>query len=148
VADIIDLFIALPDQKGRRRCDELTLDEEGVQGDKFYGKNRERSVLITTRAAYVLAQKHGIALEAGDLGENILLDLDPAKLKEGSRITIGEVELEVSRRCPICEHLAIYDERLPRLVKEIRGVYLSVRRGGRIDRSSPMEIVCNRGTEE
>jgi MOSC domain-containing protein YiiM len=148
MAEIIRLFVAEADRKGRTECDELVFDSGGVLGDKFHGKNPDRSVLITGRPAYELAAEHGIELEEGDLGENILLDLDPRKLEEGCIVRIGEVELEMSRRCPICEHLAIYDERLPRLVKELRGVYLSVRKGGRIDRSSPVEIIDKRATGE
>ena len=148
MAEIIRLFIAEADRKGRTECDTLLFDSGGVLGDKFHGKKPDRSVLITGRPAYELAARHGIALEEGDLGENILLDLDPRELEEGCIVRIGEVELEMSRRCPICEHLAIYDERLPRLVKELRGVYLSVRKGGRIDRSSPVEIIHKRGTGE
>jgi len=146
--EIKDFFLARAGRSGRLRQDELSFDTDGVIGDKFYGKNPERSVLITTVAAYDLAAEHGIGLEAGDLGENILLDVDPSELEEGSIVQIGEVELRVSRRCPICDHLSVYDPRLPRLVKEIRGVYLSVLRGGRIDRDSSVEIIYNRGTEE
>jgi len=141
IASIIRLFIAEEGKEGRTECNELHFDEEGVQGDKFYGKKSDRSVLITGRAAYELAGQHGIVLEEGDLGENILLDIDPRELEPGSIVRIGEVELETVRRCPICQHLSIYDERLPRLVKDLRGVYLKVRRGGRVSLEMPVEIV-------
>jgi len=147
MAGIVRLFIAEADRKGRTECDELVFDNGGILGDKFHGKNPDRSVLITGRPAYELADEQGIALEEGDLGENILLDLDPRELEEGCIVRIGEVELEMSRRCPICGHLALYDPRLPGLVKDLRGVYLFVRKGGRIDRNSPVKILINRETE-
>jgi MOSC domain-containing protein YiiM len=140
MARIVKLFIAENARKGRSERKELLFDAEGVIGDKFYGKKPERSVLVTGEAAYGLAAEHGIELEPGDLGENILLDIDPRTLKEGSVGRIGEVELEVTRRCPICDHLAVHDPRLPQLVKELRGVYLAVRKGGRIDREMPVKI--------
>ena len=138
---ILRLFIAESEKKGRTERGEIHFDEHGVLGDKFYGKKPDRSVLITGRAAYELASEHGISLNEGDLGENLLLDLDPRELEEGCVVRIGEVELEVTRRCPICEHLAVYDPSLPMLVRELRGVYLSVRKGGRIDRKMPVEIL-------
>ncbi|WP_456393776.1 MOSC domain-containing protein [Nitratifractor sp.] len=140
-ARIIRLFIAEKEKEGRTECNELDFDEKGVRGDKFYGRKPDRSVLITGRAAYELAAEHGIALEEGDLGENILLDIDPRELEPGSIVRLGEVELETVRRCPICEHLSIYDERLPRLVKDLRGVYLRVRRGGKVNLDTPATIV-------
>ena len=140
MASILRLFIAEADKKGRCKRDELHFDGNGVLGDKFHGKKPDRSVLITGKVAYELAAKHGIELREGDLGENILLDIDPRTLKEGNIVRIGEVELEVTRRCPICDHLAVHDPRLPQLVKELRGVYLTVRKGGRIDRRMPVKI--------
>lgn len=143
MAEILRLFIAEEGEEGRTECTELLFDERGVIGDKFHGRKPDRSVLITGRAAYELAAEHGIELKEGDLGENILLDLDPRELEKNSVVRIGEVELVMERRCPICEHLAIYDPRLPRLVKELRGVYLSVRKGGRIDKNMPVEIIAS-----
>lgn len=141
MAKVLKLFIAEQEAGGRKECEKIFCDSRGVRGDKFYGKKADRSVLITGRAAYELAAKHGIELREGDLGENILLDLDPRELNEGSIVRIGEVELEVTRRCPICAHLAVYDPRLPRLVKDLRGVYLTVRTSGSIGRDSPVEIL-------
>jgi MOSC domain-containing protein YiiM len=50
------------------------------------------------------------------------------------------VVLEVTRHCPICEHLAHYDPRLPRLVKETRGVYLRVINGGAISVGDSIDV--------
>ena len=141
MAKIFRLFIAQEGKEGRTECERLTFDKSGVLGDKFYGKKIDRSVLITGKIAYERAAEHGIKLEEGDLGENLLMDIDPRKLESGTLLRIGEVELEVSRRCPICQHLAIYDARLPRLVKDLRGVYLQVRRGGSIESSSEVEVI-------
>ena len=139
--EILRLFLAEPETKGRKECSALTLDQEGVIGDKFYGRKADRSVLVTGPVAYHTADLEGISLDPGDLGENILLDLDTRRLDPGDRLVAGEVILEVSRRCPICEHLAIYDSRLPQLVKDTRGVYLRVLRGGKLVRGERMKLV-------
>lgn len=139
--EILRLFLADPATKGRKECTELILDTQGVIGDKFHGRQADRSVLATGPVAYRMAEGEGIDLSPGDLGENILLDLDTRELGPGDRLEAGEVVLEVSRRCPICEHLAIYDPALPRLVKDVRGVYLRVIRGGKLVRGERMRLL-------
>ncbi|WP_292654414.1 MOSC domain-containing protein [Nitratifractor sp.] len=139
--EILRLFLAEPEKKGRSECSEITLDPQGVLGDKFYGKKLDRSILVTGTLAYEIARKEGIELHPGDLGENILVDLDTRRVAPGDRLISGEVILEATRPCTICEHLAIYDPRLPRLVKETRGVYLQVIQGGRLARGDRMELV-------
>ena len=139
--EILRLFLAEPETKGRKECAELILDTDGVIGDKFYGKNADRSLLVTGPVAYRTAGDQGIGLDPGDLGENILLDLDTRELAPGDRLLAGEVILEVSRRCPICEHLAVFDPALPRLVKEVRGVYLRVIQGGTLLQGDRMRLL-------
>ena len=139
--EILRLFLADPETKGRKECAELILDTDGVIGDKFHGRQADRSVLVTGPVAYHMAEGEGIDLRSGDLGENILLDLDTRELGPGDRLKAGEVVLEVSRRCPICEHLAIYDPVLPRLVKEVRGVYLRVIHGGTLLQGDRMRLL-------
>jgi len=139
--EILQLFLAEPGSKGRKTCRQLILDERGVLGDKFYGGKIDRSVLVTGPIAYRTAEAEGIVLSPGDLGENVLLDLDTRQLDSGDRLVTDEVILEVSRRCPICEHLAVYDSRLPSLVKETRGVYMRVVRGGKLVQGDQMKLL-------
>jgi MOSC domain-containing protein YiiM len=128
--EILRLFLAEEGQSGRSPRETLLIDEGGVVGDKFHGRKPDRSILLTGTIAYETARKEGIALEEGDLGENILVEFDTRELNPGDRLRCGDVLLEVSRLCTICNHLAVYDPRLPRLVKETRGVYLQVLHGG------------------
>ncbi len=55
----------------------IRLDKGGVLGDKFYQKNIDRSVLISTIESYELARAKGIEVSFGSLGENILMDFNP-----------------------------------------------------------------------
>ena len=127
---VLNLFIANSQIEGRQNSEELHFDSKGVIGDKFYDKKIDRSVLITGKIAYDIAKDEGIDLKSGDLGENILVDFDTRELNSGDRLISGELILEVTRRCPICNHLSIYDPKLPRLVKDTRGVYLKVINSG------------------
>ena len=137
---ILQLFLAENKQEGRSPRETLIIDAGGVIGDKFYGKKPDRSILLTGTVAYKIAEEEGISLTAGDLGENILVDFDTRQLDPGDQLQCGDVVLEVTRHCPICEHLAYYDPRLPRLVKETRGVYLRVINGGAISVGDSIDV--------
>lgn len=139
LGEIIGLFIAPKDHSGypRPSQEELILvANEGIEGDKFKGRNADKAVLIVGLNSYELAKENGIELEFGSLGENILFDFDPHILPTGTKIKIDEVELEVVKRCKICSHLSYFDQKLPKVVKEVRGIYCKINKGGKIDKNS------------
>ena len=102
----------------------LELDEKGVLGDKFYAKNTNRLILITSTSAYTLAKESGITLEYGSLGENILIDTDMNGLRVGSQFKIGDIVLEVTQNCTLCNGLSILDSKLPVVLKNDRGIFV------------------------
>ena len=124
VGKVLELFYSTND--GRVNTIELALDDKGVIKDKYYNKNIERSVLITSQDSYNLAKKHGIAVPYSSLGENILIDYNPYYLKPGARVMIGELVLEISQNCTLCESLAKVDAKLPQILKDGRGIFAKV----------------------
>jgi len=126
-----ELFISVKGQ-GRRNQDNLELDENGVCSDKFYGKNPNRAILLTSNDSYLLAKENNIEAEYGSLGENILMDINPYSLKVGDRLSIGEVELEITHNCTICNSLAKVDPKLPKLLEHDRGVFAKTIKNGTI----------------
>ncbi len=105
----------------------LYLDADGVIGDKFHGVDIDRSILISTIDSYKMAEDMGINLEYGLLGENILMDYNPYGLPTGANIAIGdEVILEISQHCTLCKSLTKIDNRLPKLLKDDRGIFAKV----------------------
>ena len=62
VGNVLELFVS---KKGVSR---MSLDENGVLGDKFYGKTKARSVLISTIESYQLAKAQILSLSMGDWG--------------------------------------------------------------------------------
>lgn len=130
VGKIIKLFISKADQKQRVSLNEIEVDENGVVGDKFYAKDVVRSILLTSQDSYNLAKEHGIDLEHSLLGENILMDFNPYNLEQGTKIKMGEVILEISQNCTICNHLSAVDTKLPKLLKNHRGIFARVLKGG------------------
>jgi len=130
VGKIIELFYSTSD--GRKNPKNLSLDKKGVLKDKYYDKNIQRSVLIASLDSYLLASKHGIEAPYSSLGENILIDYNPYHLKPGAQITIGDLVLEISQNCTICNSLAKVDAALPSLLKNDRGIFAKVVKSGTI----------------
>jgi len=131
VGQVLKLFISKSGTSQRFDKTFIDLDAE----DKFYNKNKERSVLIASNASYKLIQKYGIEMPFGYLGENILMDYNPYSLEIGTRLQIGETILEISQQCTICNHLAILDVKIPTLLKDDRGIFSKVIQAGKIKQS-------------
>ena len=126
VGNILELFIS------KESTHKILLDKHGIVGDKFYGKDIDRSVLISTIESYKIAQNSNIDLEYGLLGENILMDYNPYHLTTGKQIQIGEVILEISQICTLCKSLTKIDNKLPKLLKNDRGIFTKVIKSGEI----------------
>ena len=137
--NILELFYSTND--GRVNTTELALDEKGVLEDKYYNKNIQRSVLITSRESYELAASHGIDAPYSALGENILIDYNPYHLRPGAKLLIGDVELEISQNCTLCKSLAKVDARLPKLLKDDRGVFAKVVSSGTIHKGDNIYLL-------
>ena len=117
---------------GRVLTSELFMDEKGIVKDKYYNKNIERSVLIASLDSYELVKRHGIDAPYSALGENLLIDYNPYHLPTGSRLIIGNVALEISQHCTLCKSLTKVDSKLPKLLKDDRGIFAKVIKSGSI----------------
>ena len=124
VGKVLNLFIS------KKKVDEVLLDKSGVIGDKFYGKDQNRSVLLISQYSYDLAKKEGIVPPLGSLGENLLVSFNPYNLKLGTKIYIGSAVLEISQNCTLCNSLSKVDAKLPKLLKNDRGIFAKVVKGG------------------
>ncbi|OQX73698.1 MAG: hypothetical protein B6D59_04840 [Campylobacteraceae bacterium 4484_4] len=110
----------------------LSLDKNGVLGDKHYKKEMNRSVLLTSIKAYKMAKEADIDIPYGTLGENILLDYDIREFAPGDQLQMGESVLEIVQKCPLCNHLARIDSALPKLLLHDRGIFAKVIKPGRL----------------
>ena len=136
---ILELFYSTND--GRVNTTELALDDKGVVEDKYYNKNIERSVLITSHDSYKLAAESGIDAPYSALGENILIDYNPYHLKPGAQIVIGHLKLEISQNCTLCKSLAKVDAKLPKLLKNDRGIFAKVISSGTIHKGDNIYLL-------
>ncbi len=117
------------------------MDSKGIVEDKYHDTNIQRSVLITSEESYTLANKHDIQVPFGALGENILMDYNPYHLNAGDQLRIGGVLLEISQNCTMCDHLSKIDENLPTLLKDDRGIFAKVIKGGVIKKEDEIYLL-------
>ncbi|PHS55642.1 MAG: MOSC domain-containing protein [Sulfurimonas sp.] len=138
---VLKLFVSISGISTRKNKTSIILNKLGVQGDKFYNKDLERSILISSIDSYKLMKKRDINMPLGYLGENILIDYNPYKLEIGTKIKIGDTILEISQNCTICNHLASIDKNIPELLKNDRGIFAKVIQGGKINFEDEVYIV-------
>ncbi|MDQ7045191.1 MAG: MOSC domain-containing protein [Sulfurimonas sp.] len=139
VGKIIELYYSSNNQK--INTDELALDTKGVIEDKYYNKDIQRSVLITSVQSYEMAQANGIEIIYGLLGENLLIDYNPYHLKAGQRLLIGDLVLEISQNCTMCKSLSKVDPQLPILLKNDRGIFAQVLTNGVIHKGDNIYLL-------
>jgi MOSC domain-containing protein YiiM len=135
-----NLFLSLKD-KAREEKEEISIDDKGILGDKYYAQETQRSILLTSSASYSLAKKSDIDVPIGSLGENILIDLNPYNLSSGDQISIGETVLEITQNCTICNSLAKVDANLPQILKSDRGIFARTLKSGKIRKGDIVNIL-------
>lgn len=137
---VIDLFISNKD-RGRENRDFIELEPKGILEDKFYDKEIDRSVLITSLDSYLIAKENGIDACYGSLGENILVDINLYELSHGTQLSIGEVLLEITQNCTICNSLSKVDAKLPKILKSDRGIFAKTLKSGKIRKGDIVNIL-------
>ena len=141
IGQVLELFISKKGESKRYSRTIIEVDSQGIMDDKFYAKDLERSILLTTIASYDLALKNGIEMSYGTLGENILIDYNPYALAIGTQLQIGAVVLEVTQNCTICNHLSSIDKTLPKLLKDDRGIFVKVVEVGFIKKDDKLYLL-------
>jgi MOSC domain-containing protein YiiM len=137
---VLELFVSQADKQNKIIKNKIILDTYGVQDDKFYGKNQQRSVLIASTKSYKMAKKENIDIVYGDLGENILVDCEIYHLEIGSLVYINDVVLEISQQCTLCKSLSKLHKKLPKLLKNDRGIFAKVIKNGSISTNNNIYI--------
>ena len=139
IGKVIEIFSADKNSSGfpRPKIQQLDLIESyGIKHDKFAGKDENKAVMIVGLKAYNIAKENNIDLEFGSFGENILFDFDPHEYDIDSIFYINDIKLQVTQKCTICNHLAIFSDNLPFLVRKHRGLYCKILSGGIITKEN------------
>ena len=133
IGKVLKTFSATKESSGlpRPSVEELNLIVDfGIENDKFAGKKLDQTVMIVGIQSYEVARNNGITLEFGSLGENILLDFDPHIFEVGMQLSIEDSIIEITQICTVCNHLNIFDKKLPALLKSHRGLYCKIIKNG------------------
>jgi len=143
IGTVIKLFISQSHEPKRKNMMKLVLDEKGIEHDKFYDKDLTRSVLLSSTHSYTMAEEENISIEYGLLGENILIDYNVYTLPVDAVIEIGEVAFQITQNCTICNHLSSIDKRLPKLLRNDRGVFVKVIESGTIHEGDKVSLLSS-----
>ena len=133
--NVLNLFINKIEKK------QILVDKDGIHEDKHYGKDIERSILITSTCSYDLASSNNIPLEYGQLSENIHIDQNIYHLDTGSKLKIGNSILQITQHCTLCKSLTKINNKLPKLLKTDRGVFVKVIQEGTITQEDIVEFL-------
>ena len=144
IGSVLDTFSADINSSGlpRPKVDSLELKEGyGILNDKFAGKDLDKTVMIVGINSYDLAKNFEVSMEFGSLGENILLDFNPHEYEIGTIFQIAESKIQIMEKCTICNHLSVFDKKLPKLLKECRGLYCKILSSGKITKNDIVNII-------
>jgi len=137
----VNLFISQKGIDKRESKEKLTLELDGVCDDKFRGKDIQRSILLVSLISYKLAKQNGIEISYGELGENILVDFDPYSFEAGDKLEIGDVVIEITKLSSLCSSLPKIDSKLPKLLKDKRGIFAKVINNGSINQGDRISLI-------
>ena len=136
---VLKTFSATKGSSGlpRPMVEKLVLIENyGIENDKFAGDELHKTVMIIGLNSYTMAKEKDMELEFGSYGENVLFDFDPHLLEIGDRLQIGDSVIEITEKCTLCNHLSVFGAKLPKLIKNHRGLYCKIIKGGEIKEGS------------
>lgn len=144
IGKVIEVFSAKKEDKKslpRPRVKKLELIKDyGIKDDKFAGKDFDKTVMIVGLKSYKLAKENNIKLEYGSLGENIFLDFDPHTYEVGDILIMNEAKIQITQVCTVCSHLSHFDKKLPKLLKNHRGLYCKILENGIITKNTDVLI--------
>ena len=137
----VNLFISQKGIDKRESKEKLIFELDGVRDDKFRGKDIQRSILLVSLISYKLAKQNGIEISYGELGENILVDFDPYSFEAGDKLEIGDVVIEITKLSSLCSSLPKIDSKLPKLLKDKRGIFAKVINNGSINQGDKISLI-------
>jgi len=141
VGKVLSLFISTNQSTIPIKKMIINVNTKGIIEDKHYDTDTQRSVLITSIESYALAKDHQIEIPHSSLGENLLIDYNPYALPVGSKLQMGDAVLEITQNCTLCKHLTKIDTKLPKLLKNDRGVFGKVVQDGSISQGDDIYLL-------
>lgn len=141
----------ISEKKGTRKhpVPEISLKENyGILGDAHAViadtpvSYRHRQVSLLADESADKMRAGGVALNAGDFAENILTEgIDLKRLPVGTRLIIGEAELEVTQIGKECHHDCEIKKLTGKCVMPTEGIFAVVIKGGKVKPGDEITII-------
>lgn len=134
---IVSLNISLKKGEQKIPTDRLELRvDHGIVGDAHAG-NWHRQISLLADEDVETMRGNGIELNPGDFAENITTrGIELSRLPVGTRIFIGDTEIEVTQIGKECHHGCAIFQAVGDCVMPRKGIFAKVIQEGKIDRES------------
>ncbi len=128
-------FRKLPQPEGH------LITDFGLEGDRHAGRPLRQLSILNLETVTELKQA-GMPVAPGILGENVTIEGIPVmQLDDGTRLRVGEAELEITGDRPACkELLEVHKDALKAMVGRT-GKMARVVRGGTVRPGDPIELI-------
>ena len=142
MAEVVAVNISEKKGQRKRPVDSVYLKlDHGIVGDAHAG-NWHRQVSLLAQESVDTMRALELELSPGDFAENITtLGIDLKHLPIGTRLRIGETELEVTQIGKECHSDCAIRQATGRCVMPTEGIFAMVRREGRIRPGDRIEIL-------
>lgn len=105
----------------------------GIEGDAHASSKWHRQVSLPALEGIKKMQAMGLKVNPGDFAENITTEgIDLLKLPVGTKMTIGDIEAEVSQIGKKCHTRCEIYNQAGECIMPKEGIFLKVLKGGRI----------------
>lgn len=135
--------IAISKHKGTKKepVQEVKLIEDyGIEGDAHAG-TWHRQVSLLASESISMARDGGLEVGYGDFAENIATEgIDWLQVPIGSKIRIGDVELEITQIGKECHQRCAIFYMAGDCIMPTKGIFARVLKGGKIKVGDPIEV--------
>jgi MOSC domain-containing protein YiiM len=113
----------------------------GLEGDRHAGRPLRQVSILNAETVNELAER-GMPVRPGVLGENITVEgVEVMRLADGSRLRIGEAELEITGDRPSCREMLDVHRDALKAMNGRAGKMARVVRGGTVRPGDPIELI-------
>ncbi|RMG02660.1 MAG: MOSC domain-containing protein [Nitrospirae bacterium] len=138
------LSINISDRKGVRKkavSEAVIKDNFGIEGDAHASSEWHRQVSLLAMESIKKMQEMGLDVGPGDFAENITTEgIDLLSLPVGTRLTLGEIEAEVTQIGKTCHSRCAIYHQAGDCVMPKEGIFIKIIKGGKLRVGDPVKI--------
>jgi len=117
------------------------IEDLGVEGDAHAAPGIRQVSVISTESHRKLNEK-GLDVKPGDFGENLTIEgFMPHELPLGTKLRVGDVELEVSKIGKECHDACAIKKLVGDCPMPREGIFVAVKKGGEVSVGQTIEVV-------